>query len=65
MFDVVGHKTLWRFRLPDGTATKLFEFPDRNVRIDYPVLSPDGHAILFDGFHPEGGDLWLMQGAGE
>ena len=62
MIDVLGHKTLWRFHLPDGTATKLFEFPDKEVRIDYPTLSPDGHTILFDGFHPEGGDLWLMKG---
>ena len=65
MIDVVGHKTLWRYHLPDAIATKLFEFPDKEVRIDYPTLSPDGHTILFDGFHPEGGDLWLMKGGGE
>ena len=56
--DVKGHKALWLFPLTGG-ATKLFEFDDPDVRIDYPVWSPDGQWVLFDLFKPKEGDLWL------
>ena len=59
--DVVGHKVLWLYGL-DGSAQKLFEFEDSDVRIDYPVWSPDGHWLLFDRFKPEGGDIWMAEG---
>ncbi|HEY8849442.1 MAG TPA: hypothetical protein VIO12_09120, partial [Thermoanaerobaculia bacterium] len=55
--DVIGHKVLWLFSV-DGTAQRFFEFPDSDVRIDYPVWSADGHWLLFDRFKPEGGDVW-------
>ncbi len=60
MIDVTGHKTLYRYRLNDGSARLLFEFGDPEVRIDYPVWSPDGKSVLFDRFRPEGSDLWIL-----
>jgi Tol biopolymer transport system component len=62
--DVLGHKTLWISPLDGSEPQKLFEFEDPLVRIDYPQWSPDGSAIVFDRFKPEGGDVWLMDGAG-
>ena len=61
VMDVVQHKALWVSPLQAGRPEKVFEFPDPDVRIDYPVWSPDGRWILFDHFRPEGGDIWLLQ----
>ncbi len=62
IIDVVGHKTLWVSPLAGGSPEPVFEFDDPDVRIDYPVWSPDGRSLLFDRFRPEGGDVWLMEG---
>jgi Tol biopolymer transport system component len=62
IMDVVGHKTLWASPLRDGKPIKVFAFDDPDVRIDYPVWSPDGKWVLFDHFRPEGGDIWVLQG---
>jgi hypothetical protein len=40
---------------------KVFEFKDKDVRIDYPVWSPDGKWVLFDRFRPQGGDIWMIE----
>jgi Tol biopolymer transport system component len=61
IMDVLGHKTLWVSPLNGGKPEKLFEFDDPDVRIDYPVWSPDGHWVLFDRFRPQGGDVWMME----
>jgi Tol biopolymer transport system component len=61
VMDVAGHKILWVSPLDGGTPEKVFEFDDPDVRIDYPVWSPDGHWILFDRFRPQGGDIWMME----
>jgi Tol biopolymer transport system component len=61
IMDVVGHKTLWVSPVPSGQPEKVFEFEDRDMRIDYPVWSPDGRWVLFDRFHPQGGDIWMME----
>ena len=61
--DVRGHKVLWMTSLA-GASVKLFEFSDPEVRIDYPVWSPDGKWLLFDWFKPKEGDLWLADGLG-
>jgi Tol biopolymer transport system component len=61
IMDVVGHKTLWVSPLRDGKPEKVFEFDDPDVRIDYPVWSPDGRWVLFDRFRPQGGDIWTME----
>lgn len=62
IMDVVGHRVLWVSPVNDGKPEKAYEFPDANVRIDYPVWSPDGKWILFDRFRPQGGDIWSMTG---
>jgi len=61
IMDVVGHKTLWVSPVPSGKPERVFEFEDRDMRIDYPVWSPDGRWVLFDRFHPQGGDIWMME----
>jgi len=61
IMDVVGHKVLWVSPLNGGSPEKVFEFDDPDVRIDYPVWSPDGGWILFDRFRPQGGDIWIME----
>ncbi len=62
LIDVIGHKVIWRIGLT-GAPVKLFSFPDADVRIDYPVWSPDGKWLLFDRFRPEGGDVWMIDHA--
>jgi Tol biopolymer transport system component len=62
VMDVVGHKTLWVSPLDGGRPEAVFAFDDPDARIDYPVWSPDGRAILFDRFRPQGGDIWMMDG---
>jgi len=61
IMDVIGHKTLWVSPLNGGAPEKVFEFDDPDVRIDYPVWSPDGQWVLFDRFRPQGGDIWMMK----
>ena len=61
IMDVIGHKTLWVSPLDGGKPEKVFEFDDPDVRIDYPVWSPDGRWVLFDRFRPQGGDIWMME----
>ncbi|HEU4720456.1 MAG TPA: protein kinase [Gemmatimonadaceae bacterium] len=61
--DVRGHKAVWLSTV-GGEARKIFEFDDADVRIDYPVWSPDGKSLLFDWFKPKEGDLWLAEGVG-
>ncbi|MEO8041248.1 MAG: DPP IV N-terminal domain-containing protein [Acidobacteriota bacterium] len=60
LMDVVSHKTLWVS--PIGHDPRIvFEFTDPDIRIDYPVWSPDGRWVLFDRFLPEGGDIWTIE----
>ena len=61
IMDVIGHKTLWVSPLDGGKPEKVFEFDNPDVRIDYPVWSPDGRWVLFDHFRPQGGDIWIME----
>lgn len=61
VMDVIGHKTLWVSTVGSDTPEKVFEFDDPDVRIDYPVWSPDGQWVLFDRFRPQGGDIWIME----
>ena len=62
VMDVVAHKTLWASPLTGGKPEAVFAFDDPDARIDYPVWSPDGRAVLFDRFRPQGGDVWMMDG---
>jgi Tol biopolymer transport system component/predicted Ser/Thr protein kinase len=61
IMDVVGHKTLWVTPAASGKPAKVFQFPDGESRIDYPVWSPDGKWVLFDRFRPQGGDIWMIK----
>ncbi|TMQ57669.1 MAG: hypothetical protein E6K76_09865 [Candidatus Eisenbacteria bacterium] len=61
IMDVVAHKVLWVSPLLGGAPERVFEFEDPDVRIDYPVWSPDGRWVLFDRFRPQGGDVWVME----
>ena len=62
ILDVKGHKALWVYPLNGKPAYQVFAFADPDVRIDYPVWSPDGGWVLFDRAAPSGGDLWLIEG---
>jgi eukaryotic-like serine/threonine-protein kinase len=62
VMDVVGHKVLWVSPVNGGKPEKVYEFPDSDVRIDYPVWSPDGRWVMFDRFRPQGGDIWAISG---
>jgi len=61
LMDVVGHKMVWVSPASSGKPAKVFEFPDGESRIDYPVWSPDGKWLLFDRFRPQGGDIWMIK----
>ena len=62
IMDVVGHRVLWVSSVSGGKPEKVHEFPDPDVRIDYPVWSPDGRWVMFDRFRPQGGDIWAISG---
>ena len=60
--DVLEHKALWISPLGEGgSPERVFAFDDPDVRIDYPVWSPDGRSILFDRVRPQGGDIWILE----
>ncbi len=62
ILDVRNHKTIWVYPLDGAEAYQVFEFPDPDIRIDYPVWSPDGKWVIFDRAAPSGGDIWLLEG---
>jgi Tol biopolymer transport system component/serine/threonine protein kinase len=62
IMDVVGHRVLWVSPVHGAKPERVYEFPDPDVRIDYPLWSPNGEWILFDRFRPQGGDIWAMSG---
>jgi Tol biopolymer transport system component len=61
IMDVSGHKTIWLTKIPDGESQLAFEFENPDLRIDYPVWSPDGRWLLFDRVEMGGGDIWLIE----
>ncbi len=61
VLDVVGHNVLWFYPVTGTEATRIFEFDNPDIRIDYPVWSPDGRWAVFDRVAPQGGDIWLLE----
>jgi TolB protein len=61
MFDVMAHQAMWVSPLDGSLPRKAFEFDDPEIRIDYPVWSPDGRSVLFDRLRPQGGDVWMVE----
>ena len=62
VLDVDGHTTLFVHPIDGRPKEKVFQFTDPDLRIDYPVWSPDGRWILFDRAAPHGGDIWMLSG---
>jgi Tol biopolymer transport system component/predicted Ser/Thr protein kinase len=61
IIDVSGHKKIWYSPLGEGEFVEVFEFDDPDVRIDYPVWSPDGRWLVFDRLEHSGGDIWFLE----
>jgi eukaryotic-like serine/threonine-protein kinase len=61
VMDVTGHRAIFVTPIQSGAPEKVFEFPDPNTRIDYPVWAPNGKWVIFDRFRPQGGDVWTME----
>lgn len=59
--DLDGYKTLWVSRVKSGKPEKVYEFEAQDIRINYPVWSPNGKRALFDCLKPQGGDTLLME----
>ncbi|HEU4365237.1 MAG TPA: hypothetical protein VFT13_07200, partial [Candidatus Krumholzibacteria bacterium] len=62
ILETAGHRVLWVYTLSDGSRAKVLEFPDPDIRVDYPVWSPDGRHAVFDRVAPRGGDIWVLEG---
>ena len=62
IMDVRSHKVLWAYPVDGRPPYQVYQFADPDVRIDYPLWSPDGRWILFDRAAPRGGDLWALEG---
>jgi len=62
IMDVRSHKVLWAHPTSGAAPYQVFELPDPDMRIDYPVWSPDGRWLLFDRAAPRGGDIWVLEG---
>jgi Tol biopolymer transport system component len=61
ILDAIGHKSMWVHPMNGTAPRKIFEFDDPDIRIDYPLWSPDGRWVLFDRVAPQGGDIWLLE----
>jgi eukaryotic-like serine/threonine-protein kinase len=62
IMDVSSHKVLWAHPVEGGEPYEVYQFPDPDVRIDYPRWSPDGRRVVFDRAAPRGADLWTLEG---
>jgi Tol biopolymer transport system component len=60
IMDVRGHRTLRAYPVDGGSPYDVYQFANPDLRVDYPVWSPDGRWVLFDRAEPRGGDLWTL-----
>jgi eukaryotic-like serine/threonine-protein kinase len=60
IMDVRGHRTIRAYPADGSPPSNVYEFANPDVRVDYPVWSPDGRWVLFDRAEPRGGDLWTI-----
>ena len=61
IMDVRGHRELRGYPLNGAPAYTVFDFGAPDVRLDYPVWSPDGRWVLFDRAEATGGDVWVLE----
>ncbi|HEX5631583.1 MAG TPA: hypothetical protein VFX50_00070, partial [Gemmatimonadales bacterium] len=59
--DARGHRTLWAHPLDGASAYMVYDVVEPELRLDYPVWSPDGKWVLFDRASPRGGDIWQLE----
>lgn len=59
--DVRGHRELRVYPLDGSAPYTVFDFGAPDVRLDYPVWSPDGRWVLFDRAEATGGDVWVLE----
>jgi eukaryotic-like serine/threonine-protein kinase len=62
IMDVSSHKVIWAHPVDGGEPYEVYQFPDPDVRIDYPRWSRDGRRVVFDRAAPRGADLWTLEG---
>jgi serine/threonine-protein kinase len=62
IMDVSSHKVLWVHPIGGAAPYEIYQFPDPDVRIDYPRWSRDGRRLVFDRAAPRGADLWTLEG---
>jgi hypothetical protein len=59
IMDVSSHKV---HPIGGSEPYEIYQFPDPDVRIDYPRWSHDGRRLVFDRAAPRGADLWTLEG---
>jgi TolB protein len=62
VLDARTHRTLWVHPMDGSEPYEVYDVAEPDMRIDYPVWSPDGKWILFDHASPRGG-RYLAAGA--
>jgi serine/threonine-protein kinase len=60
MMDAPGHRRLRAYPVDGRPPYDVYAFANPDVRLDYPVWSPDGRWVLFDRAEPRGADLWTL-----
>ena len=61
ILDARTHRTLWVHPLDGTDPYQIYDVGEPDMRIDYPVWSPDGKWVLFDHASPRGGDIWQLE----
>jgi len=59
--DARAHRTLWVHPMDGSPPYQVYDVAEADMRLDYPVWSPDGKWMLFDHATPRGGDIWQLE----